>query len=226
MHLTKNNMKVNEIFQGFQGEGKTVGQNAVFLRLSGCTLKCKWCDTKYHKDGKVMPIEEVAEEILKYNTANLIITGGEPLLWQDDIVELIDMLARERVRYNVTIETNGTVIPKRKLLERVALFSCSPKLANSGNKMEDRIKFDALESLSLAYNSTFKFVVQDKANLDEVKFLEAQIPLRKEDIYLMKEGQTRKSQMEVEKVLDLCVQEGYNFSPRTHIIFFNDKRGV
>ena len=108
-------MKVCEIFNGFQGEGKTIGQNSVFLRLSGCTLNCSFCDSQYHKEGKDMLPVEVADKIMKYDIPNLVITGGEPLLWQDDIILLLNILAQSEIAYNVTIETNGTIIPKRRL---------------------------------------------------------------------------------------------------------------
>ena len=219
-------MKVCEIFQGFQGEGKTIGQNSIFLRLSGCTLNCGFCDTKYHTEGKVMTIPEVIEQILKYDSSNIVITGGEPLLWQDEIIQLIKFLSEAEKNYSYTIETNGTIIPKQELVELVELFSCSPKMASSGNELEKRMNYDALEAIRDSFDSIFKFVISDMADLQEAKFLVNQIGIRKLDVYLMKEGKTQEEQLDVEQLMDICKEEGFNFSPRMHIIFFNQKRGV
>jgi len=73
-------IKISEIFHSIQGEGKHAGVNSIFLRLSGCDLQCSFCDTLYHKQGKQMSVEEIKKEIKKYNSYNLVITGGEPLL--------------------------------------------------------------------------------------------------------------------------------------------------
>ena len=78
MRLTKNNMslKICEIFPSIQGEGKTVGELAIFIRLSGCNLKCNFCDTPYHNEGKEMTNDEIVAEIRKYEIKRLVITGG------------------------------------------------------------------------------------------------------------------------------------------------------
>ena len=95
--------KINEIFYSLQGEGFYTGKPSVFVRFSGCNLKCDFCDTA-HEDGKLMSDEEIIEEISKYPANNIIITGGEPSLWIDDI--LIEKL--HKAGKYVCIETNGT----------------------------------------------------------------------------------------------------------------------
>ena len=110
--------KINDIFYSLQGEGYYTGKPAVFVRFSGCNLKCDFCDTA-HEDGKLMSDEEIIEEISKYPANNIIITGGEPSLWIDDI--LIEKL--HKAGKYVCIETNGT----NPLPEAIDWVTCSPK---------------------------------------------------------------------------------------------------
>lgn len=110
--------KINEIFYSLQGEGFHVGTPAVFVRFSGCNLKCDFCDTS-HEQGKMMSDEEILAEINRYPCRMVILTGGEPGLWIDDC--LIDAL-HEAGKY-VCIETNGTCI----LPEKIDWVTCSPK---------------------------------------------------------------------------------------------------
>ena len=110
--------KINEIFYSLQGEGYHTGTPAVFIRFSGCNLKCSFCDTQ-HEAGTLMTDDEIIAEVSKYPAVTVILTGGEPSLWIDDA--LIDRL-HEAGKY-VCIETNGT----RPLPESVDWVTCSPK---------------------------------------------------------------------------------------------------
>ncbi|MEM1582972.1 MAG: 7-carboxy-7-deazaguanine synthase QueE, partial [Candidatus Bathyarchaeia archaeon] len=86
-------MKISEIFFSIEGEGIEIGRPEVFVRLSGCNLRCSWCDTKYAlKNGKEMSIEEIIQEIGKYPCKNISITGGEPLLQRKELLELVKRL--------------------------------------------------------------------------------------------------------------------------------------
>ena len=95
--------KINEIFYSLQGEGYHTGTPAVFIRFSGCNLKCDFCDTR-HEEGEMMTDEDIVNEIGKYPAVMVILTGGEPSLWIDDA--FIDLL--HRAGKYVCIETNGT----------------------------------------------------------------------------------------------------------------------
>lgn len=95
--------KINEIFYSLQGEGYHTGTPAIFVRFSGCNLKCDFCDTQ-HEEGTMMTDEEIITEVKKYPAVTVVLTGGEPSLWIDD--QLIDLL-HQAGKY-VTIETNGT----------------------------------------------------------------------------------------------------------------------
>lgn len=111
-------MRVNEIFYSLQGEGRFSGTPAVFLRLSGCNLRCWFCDTR-HEDGVEMSVAEIIEDILKYPSRHIVITGGEPSLQLDR--EFVDRLQREG--YFVQVETNGV----KRLPDNVDWITCSPK---------------------------------------------------------------------------------------------------
>lgn len=110
--------KINEIFYSLQGEGFHVGTPAVFVRFSGCNLKCDFCDTQ-HEQGRMMSDEEILAEVEKYPCRMVILTGGEPGLWVDD--NLVATL-HAAGKY-VCIETNGT----RVLPEGIDWVTCSPK---------------------------------------------------------------------------------------------------
>lgn len=111
-------MRVNEIFYSLQGEGRFTGTPAVFLRLSGCNLKCPFCDTE-HEDGVEMQPAEIISEILKYPSRHIVITGGEPSLQLDrDFVERLHLHG-----YFVQVETNGV----KRLPDNVDWITCSPK---------------------------------------------------------------------------------------------------
>ncbi len=111
-------MRVNEIFYSLQGEGRFTGTPAVFLRLSGCNLKCSFCDTS-HEDGVEMEPAEIIVEILQYSSRHIVITGGEPSLQLDR--DFVDRLHQHG--YFVQVETNGV----KRLPDNVDWITCSPK---------------------------------------------------------------------------------------------------
>ena len=110
--------KINEIFYSLQGEGFHTGTPAVFVRFSGCNLKCSFCDTQ-HEEGVWMSDEEILAEVGKYPAMTVILTGGEPSLWIDR--EFVDCL--HRMGKYVCIETNGT----HPLPDNIDWVTCSPK---------------------------------------------------------------------------------------------------
>lgn len=110
--------KINEIFYTIQGEGHNTGRAAVFVRFSGCNLKCPFCDTA-HEDGVPMTDEEILAKVCKYPAEMVVLTGGEPSLWIDQA--FVDKL-HEAGKY-VSIETNGT----HPLPDGIDWITCSPK---------------------------------------------------------------------------------------------------
>ena len=113
-------MKINEIFCSIQGEGHHTGVPAVFIRTSGCNLRCSFCDTE-HQSGQEMTTDAIVAEALNYAPRHVVITGGEPSL-QADLPQLVDQL--HRAGFYVQIETNGT----RPLPPAIDWVTCSPKV--------------------------------------------------------------------------------------------------
>ena len=230
-----------EIFHTLQGEGPSLGAPAVFLRLSLCNLHCIWCDTPYtwnwektpwkHQDGvKFSKAEqiteltpaEIAPLISHYNCDRLVLTGGEPLLQQKDLIALNHLLPHIPF---IEIETNGTQIPSDALRERVTQFNVSPKLSNSGIDPKLRLNFDALRLLASLPNATFKFVVCNQTDLDEVRTLQAQLKLPSNRIHLMPEGRDPATlQTRSLWLADICRDNGYRLSPRLHVLLWGNER--
>ena len=119
--------KINEIFYSIQGEGCRTGVPSVFVRFSGCNLKCEFCDT-LHDEGTMMTDEEIISEINRYPASQIVLTGGEPSLFIDE--DFIKML-KEKTGKEIAIETNGT----RILPDGIDWVTVSPKfgIQNSGD---------------------------------------------------------------------------------------------
>jgi len=211
-------MKIVEVFQSIQGEGKTIGKPSVFVRVNQCNLNCIFCDSKYASQSnkyKIMTKKQLIKKIKSYNTKHVIFTGGEPLLYKNQIYEIINKLHD----YTFEIETNGTITPYP--FNTIVQFNVSPKLANSGNS---KINYDILKQFPVN-NSIFKFVIKQESDMIEVlklKKIHTKIPF-----YLMPEGRTRQEQiMRSPMVINQCIKYNMNFSPRLHILVWDDKRGV
>ena len=104
-------MKISELFFSIQGEGELTGIPSVFVRTSGCNLRCRWCDTKYSSwtpEGENVDIEELVEKVCSYPARHVVITGGEPMIAKD-IKEFVDLLKQSGK--HITIETAGTIAP-------------------------------------------------------------------------------------------------------------------
>ena len=222
-----------EVFYSLQGEGPTLGTPSVFLRLATCNLACTWCDTKYtwdwaHYDfGQEMvnlDVSQVEERILSSGCRNLVITGGEPLLQQNELAPLVVSLKAQGFRFEV--ETNGTQVPIQDLIRAIDQWNVSPKLANSGNPSERREVAPALESFSALPNAYFKFVVAAPGDLEEVRKLRDKYHIPNNRVILMPEGQTADALKERSGwISEVCVKEEYRFGPRLHILLWGDQRG-
>ena len=157
-------MKINEIFSSIDGEGLRAGELATFIRVSGCNLRCNYCDTRYALDddsGKDMNIKEILEEVDKYNVKNITITGGEPLIHKD-IEILIESLIKKG--YRINIETNGSVGIDKYLNKCLITmdYKCTSSL------MKKKMLLENIEKLT--ENDVLKFVIResDFENVEKV----------------------------------------------------------
>ena len=224
-------MRIAEIFFSVQGEGALVGTPSVFVRTSGCNLRCVWCDTPYaswRPEGPDQALPAILSDVLRYGCRYVVVTGGEPMI-APEIVPLTQELARARL--HITIETAGTVYAPVVC----HLMSISPKLANStpsghwaAKHERRRIQPEILKRLMAACDYQLKFVVASPADLPEIKTLLEQIGARDPArVILMPEG-TEAAVLRERSLwlVETCKQEGFRYSPRLHIDLYGNRRGV
>ena len=145
-------MKVTEIFFSLQGEGRNQGKPCLFIRLAGCNLRCRWCDTAYSREGgREMTEDAVLEEVRRRNPRLVCITGGEPLLQAGELETLLPAIARRGIA--VDIETNGTI--GFAGLQPYASVCMDVKCPSSGEE-SDLALLDAIRP-----EDSVKFVVED-----------------------------------------------------------------
>lgn len=248
-----------------QGEGKLAGVPSLFIRFSSCNLRCIWqlpdgsfsrCDTPYASFDSNDIHQQTVDNVLalvRHNMGpirHIVITGGEPLLQKEALIELTSRLKAE-LQLHVTIETNGTLY-NEQVARQVDLFSISPKLANSTPNMaklaalgltpsgplkfhgERRLNLRALQSYIDLCRSTdkdfqLKFVVGQATDEQEIttQFLNHLKGWANSDIMLMPLGATQKElQQTTPMVLEVAIRNGWRFTPRVHIDLFGSKSGV
>jgi len=231
-------MRISEIFYSIQGEGVLTGMPSVFVRTSGCNLRCAWCDTPYaswQPDGGDMSVEEVVARVAEFNCRHVVLTGGEPLLARG-IHELASRLTE--MGRHVTIETAGTLAPDGICCD---LASLSPKLANStppadaagaawvARHEQARLQPAVLREWLGAYPYQLKFVVSEEDQIGEIQQLlenlECDVPAEK--ILLMPEGITDDVlAARLDFVVAACKQHGYRYCQRLQIGLFGNTRGT
>ncbi|MBC7980685.1 MAG: 7-carboxy-7-deazaguanine synthase QueE [Armatimonadetes bacterium] len=239
-----------EIFHTLQGEGVSVGMPAVFVRLALCNLHCIWCDTdhtwnfegtpwkhekdavagyaKYRKEDVIIELSvgEVSELVREFGCRRVVLTGGEPLLQEHELLELIRLLREDGQEWFFEIETNGTKMPGDGMAAEVQQFNVSPKLGNSRMSEATRLNSKVLESLSKTGKAWFKFVIQGEGDISEVTSIVEGLGLPRDKVILMPEGRTV---AELDKVAGWlagrCRELGFRFSDRLHVRLWGDKRG-
>ena len=230
-------MLISEIFYSLQGEGELTGVPSVFVRTSGCILRCNWCDTPYaswNPEGDVLSVEEIVARIQTYPTHHVVLTGGEPMIAK----ELPELAAEiRRLGHHITIETAGTVAPGSVACD---LASISPKLSNSTpderlpqawreRHEATRYQPDVLRAWVDRGGFQFKFVISSPADLVEMEALIASlgraVPPHK--ILLMPEATTLERMRERSTWLsEACKACGYRYAHRLHIELYGNKRGT
>ena len=223
-------MKIAELFYSLQGEGALVGVPSVFIRTSGCNLRCAWCDTPYtswNPEGADLSLDQILDQVKAHAARHVVVTGGEPMI-QPEIVPLTERL--RGLGMHVTVETAGTVF------QPVAcdLMSISPKLSNSTPNGEcaaqhDRLRgqHEPLYQLMERYDYQLKFVVEQPNDLDEIRTLLEELRADHASVILMPEGTDAERLRDKSRWLaEICKEEGFRFSPRLHIDLWGDRRGV
>ena len=241
---------VPEIFASIQGEGQSAGRPSVFVRFATCNLHCWWCDTPYtwnwqgsnlsHRDTdngaqrfdpKVeicqLDTAEIADQVIALAPERVILTGGEPLMQQPALADLVDRVKAALPTCLFEVETNGTIIPDEALQDKIDQFNVSPKLQSTRNEDDRRIVPDTLRFYAQAPRAYFKFVIADKADLAEVEALIDTYHLPRNHLFLMPEG-TSVAALDDKSdwLLEAAVRLGVGFSDRLHIRLFGDTRGT
>jgi 7-carboxy-7-deazaguanine synthase len=246
MKIAKLNNR-GEIFYSIQGEGKNIGVPSVFVRTSLCNLHCVWCDTdytwnwegtpfrhkrdvdpayrKFRKEEQIveLSVEEIIAEISTYPCKHIVLTGGEPLMQQAELV----MLIRALPGYFFEVETNGTLLPTAEFDARIDQYNVSPKLANSGNALQLREKSESLRFFATSQKAYFKFVVCLEHDLDEVLTLQSTYAIPASRIILMPEGSTSAEfNNKPLAIVEMCKRHGFRYSDRLHVHLYGEKRGT
>ena len=228
-------MRISETFSSIQGEGQWLGVPSIFLRLSGCNLRCSWCDTPYaswNAEGRETTMEELLTEFKKWpNVKHLVITGGEPFIFP----ELPEWVSHFKdLGYVITIETAGTIWRATQ----ADLISISPKLKNSTPDCHEhpkisqrheksRINLEALANFIQQHNSQLKFVLEENDGLTEVyELLESLPTIAKENIYLMPQTQDKDYSKVMQSLIDIAMENGFRVTPRLQIAIWGNKRAT
>jgi 7-carboxy-7-deazaguanine synthase len=199
-------IKVSEIFESIQGEGKYVGFPMLFVRLSGCTRKCSWCDSKWNIEGEWMEIKDVVRRIKRSKMDIVCFTGGEPLLQREKIYKVMDIVKGKEWH----LETNGDLLNDMNM-SFWSHISVSPKDSKVAKKIFGRRFCKSLEIK----------VVTDlvKVGLSMVKYADSLMPLT--TLFQDDNNEIRK------RVWKYCVEKNIKYSPRVHQdVWGYGKRGV
>jgi 7-carboxy-7-deazaguanine synthase len=229
-------MKLSVLFYSILGEGKLAGVPSVFVRASGCNLRCVWCDTPYASwkpQGDDVPVEKIVRQVNELGAKHVVVTGGEPMI-MPDIAELCSALKQSG--HHITIETAATVFEPVMM----DLASLSPKLSNSTPTKREggafalsherqRLNFLVIQRfIDAAPEFQLKFVVSDETDLQEIESILKQLRgWKPSDVLLMPEGiDSATLDARAPWIADICKRTGYRFCPRLHIHLYGNQRGT
>ena len=228
-------MRIAEIFYSIQGEGRLPGVPSVFIRTSGCNLRCVWCDTPYtswQPEGAERSLTEIMAAAAKYPAGHAVVTGGEPLL-APEIEELTKRLKQRA--YHITIETAATIFKP----VTCDLMSMSPKLANSTPWKREKGKFARMHEerrLNVSvmrqfidrYDYQLKFVADRRRDFKEIQQVLANVEhVDAARVLIMAQGRTKKELRErAPWIVELCKKHGFSYTPRLQIELWGNRRGT
>jgi 7-carboxy-7-deazaguanine synthase len=229
-------MRIAEIFYSIQGEGKLAGVPSAFVRVSGCNLRCTWCDTPYASwapEGPDLPVDRIVQQTIAFGARHVVVTGGEPMT-MPQIASLCDALAAARM--HITIETAATVFS----LVKMNLASLSPKLANSTPRDRDggrlaaaherqRLNVPVIQQfIDHAPEFQLKFVVSSQEDVAQIDAILGQIRgWTPADVLLMPEGIDAATLRDrATWIVQVCKQRSWRYCPRLHVELFGHQRGT
>lgn len=228
-------MRIAEIYRSRQGEGLLTGVDSVFVRASGCNLRCWFCDTPFaswHPEGEDLSVAEIAERTSSYGVPHVVITGGEPMLF----AEMVPLCGELRRRgHHITIETAGTLF----LSLACDLMSISPKRANSTPSPEEagrwserhersRHEPEVVRRLVREYDYQIKFVIDSPGDCDDVEDYLRELPeIDRRKVLLMPQGTSPERLAAVAAWLEpYCREHELTYCPRKHIEWYGLTRGT
>lgn len=228
-------MRIAEIYKSVQGEGRLTGTESVFVRASGCNLRCWYCDTphaSWQPEGSDLSTGEIAGQVLELEADHVVLTGGEPMLYAE-LIPLCKTL-RDAGRH-ITVETAGTL----HLPVACDLMSISPKMSNSAPDAIEYPKWHqrheatrhaplVIRRLVGEFDYQFKFVVGEPSDVDEVLSYLLEFPaIDRTKVLLMPQARTAPEQSSVaEWLMPRCDTEGFEYCPRKQIEWFGLARGT
>ena len=235
-------LRISEIFSSVQGEGRYIGVPSTFVRVSGCNLRCIWCDTPYaswQPEGPTLAIEQVVNQVGQFGNQHVVLTGGEPLLF-DPIIDLVEEL--QELNHKITVETAGTIY--RNLPD--CFMSISPKpghstppkeTSNDWHNRHEILRFQPhiIGKLIQQHDYQLKFVVKpEESNAlieisEMIEALESELgqKIEADSIFLMPEGRDIEiltSRMVL--LAEICQKYGFRLAPRLQIHIFGDTKGT
>ena len=226
-------MRIAEIYKSIQGEGFLTGTESVFVRASGCNLRCWYCDTPFtswRPEGEDIEVDAILRQVAQLGSPHVVVTGGEPMLF----AELIPLCAGLRAAgCHITIETAGTL----HLPLECDLMSISPKLANSTPSAERDAKWrdrhdrtrhvpDVIRRLIAEHPYQIKFVVDQPEDCEEIeRYLRELAEIERDRVMLMPQGTDNVQLAKTGNWLQAyCAEYGYRFCPRRQIELFGFER--
>lgn len=227
-------LRISEIYRSVQGEGLLTGTPSVFVRTSGCNLRCWFCDTPFaswNPEGEYMSIDQIGTSVDELQANHVVLTGGEPFIFKN-LRELCYRLHGSQ--HHLTIETAGTIY--RELV--CDLVSISPKLYGSAPVSSSsswhaahhqrRERLDVVRQLMSEHAYQLKFVVDQPHDAEEVlEYLEKLGGYDGGRVLLMPQGtQAAALDRQAEWLLPWCQKHELRFCPRAHIHWFGNKRGT
>ncbi len=225
-------MYIAETYESFQGEGPWAGTKSLFIRTSGCNLRCGFCDTPYTSwdpEGEQWSLDELKKAVDISKVEHVVITGGEPML-AAQLTELTEIC--RAANRTITIETAGTVVRSVEC----DLMAISPKRGNSAppdphwrlRHEQTRHQPAVVQALLQRYDSILKFVVDSRDDLDDIRQYLKEFPdASARQVWLMPQARTRDELSARAPMVEKAAADmGFNYSPRLHVAQFGDARGV